>query len=143
PVKPYQPDNVWEVVSPIDGDTYRYVQDTGEALYRRSLYTFWKRQAPPPSMEVFNAPNREQSTVQRERTNTPLQALVTLNDVQFVEAARQLAVRALSATPDSAERLHLMARLVLARPLDQEELALMTAALRSEEHTSELQSREK
>lgn len=125
PVKPYQPDNVWEVVSPIDGDTYRYVQDTGEALYRRSLYTFWKRQAPPPSMEVFNAPNREQSTVQRERTNTPLQALVTLNDVQFVEAARVLATHALEASGSTSERLDYMAMRVLSRTLTSAELEVL------------------
>lgn len=129
-VKPYQPPGLWEEVSlPDNPEHYSYVPDTGAGLYRRSVYTFWRRSVPPPSLQIFNAPSREQSVVQRERSNTPLQALVTLNDVQFVEAARQLAVRALSATPDSAERLHLMARLVLARPLDQEELTLMTATL--------------
>jgi hypothetical protein len=132
PVKPYQPDNVWEVVSPIDGDTYSYVQDTGESLYRRSLYTFWKRQAPPPSMEVFNAPNREQSVVQRERTNTPLQALVTLNDVQFVEAARALAANALRAAGTPAERLDYMAARVLSRPLASAERQVMLELVEAE-----------
>ena len=90
-----------------------YVQDHGESLYRRSMYTLWKRAAPPASMEIFNAPTREVCTVRRERTNTPLQALVTLNDTQFVEAARVLAEQALKdggATTDArldyiAERL--------------------------------------
>jgi hypothetical protein len=116
-VKPYQPENVWEVVSPIAGDTYSYVQDSGSALYRRSLYTFWKRQAPPPAMEVFNAPNREESIPQRERTNTPLQALVAMNDVQFVEAARVLAASALQTSGTTAERLDFIALRVLSRAL--------------------------
>jgi hypothetical protein len=92
-VKPYQPGGVWEAVAMPESNTRNYQQDRGASLYRRSLYTFWKRAAPPASMETFGAPSREYCTVQRERTNTPLQALVTLNDVQFVEAARHLAER--------------------------------------------------
>ena len=94
-VKPYQPPGVWEAVAMIGSNTRDYKQDTGESLYRRSMYTFWKRSAPPASMDIFNAPNRETASMVRERTNTPLQALVTLNDPQFVEAARQLAERAM------------------------------------------------
>ncbi len=90
-VRPYQPDGVWEAVAMIGSNTRDYKRDSGENLYRRSLYTFWKRAAPPASMEIFNAPSRETCTVRRERTDTPLQALVTLNDPQFVEAARNLA----------------------------------------------------
>nr|WP_256199300.1 DUF1553 domain-containing protein [Verrucomicrobium spinosum] len=79
---------MWEVVGL---GTEKYSQDKGENLYRRTIYNFWKRMAPSPNMETFNAPNREVSCVRRDRTNTPLQALVTLNDPQFVEAARSLA----------------------------------------------------
>jgi hypothetical protein len=90
-VKPYQPEGVWEAVAMPESNTRIYERDDGEALYRRSMYTFWKRAAPPASMDVLNAPNREECTVRRELTNTPLQALATLNDIQFVEAARALA----------------------------------------------------
>ncbi|MGC4045846.1 MAG: DUF1553 domain-containing protein [Armatimonas sp.] len=113
-VKPYQPDGVWEAVAMIGSNTRDYQRDKGESLYRRSLYTFWKRAAPPASMEIFNAPNRETCVVKRERTNTPLQALVTLNDVQFIEAARHLATKALK----ESDSLNFLAERLLARPLD-------------------------
>ena len=124
-VKPYQPDGVWKAVSIPLSDTSKYQRDTGDKLYRRSLYTFWKRSAPPASMEIFNAPAREVCTVRRERTDTPLQALVTLNDEQFVEAARQLAQKTIKqGGSKSSERLDFMARRLLARPLRPEELAV-------------------
>ncbi len=85
-VKPYQPANIWNEVSLNGG--LRYPQDTGDKLYRRSLYTYWKRSSPMPNMMIFDAPSRVKCTMRRPRTNTPLQALVTLNDPQFVEAAR-------------------------------------------------------
>jgi hypothetical protein len=88
-VKPYQPPGLWEAVS-YNGDQ-SYEQDHGPALYRRSLYTYWKRQAPPPAMLTFDGPTREVCTARRARTNTPLQSLVLLNDVTYVEAARGLA----------------------------------------------------
>ena len=88
----------------VDSNTRFYKHDTGAKLYRRSLYTFWKRSAPPASMEIFNAPTRETCTVRRERTDTPLQALVTLNDPQFVEAARHLAQRAILASRADIDR---------------------------------------
>jgi hypothetical protein len=125
-VKPYQPTGVWEAVAMIGSNTRDYKQDHGESLYRRSLYTFWKRSAPPASMEIFNAPSRETCTVRRDRTDTPLQALVTLNDVQFVEAARVLAERTLKEggqTP--ATRLDFIARRLLARPLSPAELKVV------------------
>ncbi len=129
-VKPYQPEGVWEAVAIIGSNTRDYKPDTGENLYRRSLYTFWKRSAPPASMEIFGAPSREVCTVRRERTNTPLQALVTLNDVQFIEAARHLAQSALKSpgTKDD-ERLDFVARRILARPFRGEELPVVQASL--------------
>lgn len=92
-VKPYQPPNVWESVGFSTSDTTEYIQDHGEALYRRSLYTFWKRMAIEPDMDAFDAPYRDSACTRRQRTNTPLQALVTLNDPQWVEASRALAER--------------------------------------------------
>jgi hypothetical protein len=95
-VKPYQPEGLWEQT----GTTATYTQDHGDKLYRRSLYTFWKRTAPPPAMLTFDAVTREVCTANRETTTTPLQALVLLNDPQFVEAARVLAQKLLERYPD-------------------------------------------
>jgi hypothetical protein len=92
-VKPYQPPGLWAEVG-LSGKP-NFKRDDGNKLFRRSLYTYWKRSAPPPNMQIFDAPTREKCTINRGRTNTPLQALVMLNDVQFVEAARQLAARML------------------------------------------------
>ena len=128
-VRPYQPPGVWEAVAMPGSDTGAYKRDTGESLYRRGLYTFWKRSAPPASLEVFNAPSRESCTVRRERTNTPLQALVTLNDPQFVEAARNLAQAALKATPNDANAtLDFIVRRVLCRPLRPAEIPVLEAS---------------
>ena len=124
-VKPYQPDGVWETVAMPGSNTKSYQQDEGDKLYRRSLYTFWKRAAPPPSMDIFNAPTREHTTVRRERTNTPLQALVTMNDTQFVEASRYLAQKAMrEAGDDFDRRLDYMTTRLLARNLGAGERAV-------------------
>jgi hypothetical protein len=129
-VKPYQPDGVWEAVAMIGSNTRDYKRDSGDKLYRRSIYTFWKRAAPPASMDIFNAPSREVCTVRRERTNTPLQALVTLNDPQFVEAARVLAQKAIKEGGDKAEqKIEYIARRLLARPFAPEESKVVQASL--------------
>ncbi len=124
-VKPYQPDGIWEAVAMEGSNTRFYKRDSGYAIYRRSLYTFWKRSAPPASMEIFNAPTRENCTVRRERTNTPLQALVTMNDVQFVEAAKALAERSMESTPGFDARLDYISNRLLARPLTPEERTIV------------------
>jgi hypothetical protein len=128
-VKPYQPEGIWEAVAMPQSNTRSYKPDSGPALYRRSLYTFWKRTAPPPSMEILNAPIREVTCLRRERTNTPLQALVILNDPQFVEASRQLAAAALKAAAEPNTRLDYITARLLGRVLTAEERAIVTRSL--------------
>lgn len=127
-VKPYQPPGLWAEVGL--GGNPKFVQDHGDKLYRRSLYTYWKRSAPPPAMQIFDAPTREKCTVRRARTNTPLQALVTLNDTQFVEAARHFAERMIHEGGKSdEERLTFGFRLVSARRPKAEELKILQEVL--------------
>jgi hypothetical protein len=129
-VRPYQPPGVWEAVAMIGSDTRDYKRDAGDKLYRRSMYTFWKRAAPPASMDILNAPTREVCTVRRDRTDTPLQALVTLNDPQFIEAARFLAQTALQHDSDKPEvGIDFMSKRILCRPLRAEETKVVQGAL--------------
>ena len=135
-VKPYQPGDLWRQVShygssPATSQTF--VQDHGEKLHRRSLYTYWKRTLPPTNLSTFDAPNREICSIGRLPTNTPLQALVTLNDPQFVEASRALAVKLLGTSyPSDRERLAAGFLKVTSRPPAEAELATLESALKRE-----------
>jgi hypothetical protein len=115
PVRPYQPEGIWEAVAMKESTTRYYREDVGEDLYRRSFYTLWKRTAAPPALEILNAPSREVSCVRRDRTNTPLQALVTMNEPVFVESSRVLAARALREADSFNGRLDVIARRLLGR----------------------------
>jgi hypothetical protein len=129
-VNSYQPPNIWEPVGYSDSNTRFYLQDHGPSLYRRSIYAFLKRTAPPPFMSNFDAPNREQFCTRRERSNTPLQALQLLNDTQHFEAARGFAERILKsggATP--AERIEFAYQTALSRAPRPEETGILQAAL--------------
>jgi hypothetical protein len=124
-VKPYQPPGLWNELADAD-----YDQDHGPSLYRRSLYTFWKRTVPPPAMVAFDAPGRESCIVRETRTNTPLQALSVLNDVTFVEAARAFAehiMKESACTP--AARLSAAFQAATARRPRPDELAILAKGL--------------
>lgn len=135
-VRPYQPGDLWRQVShygssPATSQTF--VQDHGEKLYRRSLYTYWKRTLPPTNLSTFDAPNREICSIGRLPTNTPLQALVTLNDPQFVEASRALAVQLLSQPhPDDRARLSAAFEKITSRPPKETELTILENSLKRE-----------
>ena len=121
-VKPYQPAGLWEQSG--TGKTYK--QDTGDDLYRRSLYTFWRRTSPPPSLAAFDAVSREVCTARRDVTATPLQSLVLLNDPQFVEAARVLAARLLTRFGnDEAARNREAFRTLIGRAPDETESGIL------------------
>jgi hypothetical protein len=102
-----------------------YVQDHGKDLYRRTMYTFWKRTCPPPTLATFDAPDRETCTVRRARTNTPLQALVLLNDPTYVEASRKLAERMMNEAKTTEERISFAFRLATARKPTEGEIAVL------------------
>ncbi|MFO1054438.1 MAG: DUF1549 and DUF1553 domain-containing protein [Planctomycetota bacterium] len=134
PVRPPQPEGLWEAVAYVGSNTMNFVADRGaEKVHRRSLYTFWKRTAAPPQMAVLDAPSREDCRVRRERTDTPLQALLLMNDPQFFEAARGLAQRVLvSGAADDAARLRYAVELATARSARPDDLAELGALLARE-----------
>jgi hypothetical protein len=129
-VRPYQPPNIWEPVGFASSNTRNYKQGKGDDLYRRSIYTFLKRTAPAPFMTSFDAPSREQSCTVRSRSNTPMQALQLMNDVQHVEAARNLAQRILNGGgADDAARIRWAWRKVTARQPDAAETEIIAKVL--------------
>jgi hypothetical protein len=127
--RPYMPAGVWDETNRY-GNLRNYKATTGDGLYRRSMYTIWKRTAAPPSMLLFDAPNREICTPKRARTNTPLQALALMNEITYVEAARALAQRMLKEGGDTVEsRLMTGFRLATARTPDIKTLAVLKSGL--------------
>ena len=129
-VKPPQPDGLWKAVGYSGSNTVEFYADKGDRVYRRSVYTFWKRTSPPPQMTAFDAPSRESCAPRRERTNTPLQALVLLNEPQYIEAARNLAERVwreAGATPE-AKAAH-MFRLATSRHANEGEVKELVTVL--------------
>jgi hypothetical protein len=135
-VKPYQPPNIWEQIGIGGSDTLVYEQQKGDSLYRRSMYTYWKRMAMLPDMDAFDAPMRDVVCTRRQRTDTPLQALVTMNDVQWVEAARALAQRVIKEGGKQPEqRINLMSEILLAHDSPPATVTVLQASLaRMEKH---------
>ena len=134
-VKPYQPYGLWKEIShygSTPATAQVFVQDHGDDLYRRSMYTFWKRTVPPPSMMSFDAPNREVCTVARLSTNTPLQALVLLNDPQFVEASRAFGAKMMVRPGDLDEKLTFAFEQATARPPTSDELDIIRGTFERE-----------
>jgi hypothetical protein len=130
-VLPYQPKGIWEELAFGDGFSGQaYEQSHGPDLYRRGMYTLWKRTAPPASLATFDAPDREKCTARRAQTNTPLQALVLLNDPTYVEASRALAERALlEGGKDAKSRIAYAFRLATARPPSGKEMKVLRTLL--------------
>jgi len=127
--KPYQPDGIWEAIAFVESNTSKYAKDMSDDIYRRSIYLFWKRTSPHPVMLAFDAPMREACTVRRFRTNTPLQALVSLNEPAFVEASRLLAQRVLQEEVEDRAILNRAFFYTLGRLPNEKEVVLMSAAL--------------
>ena len=127
--KPYQPEGVWETASDKASATHIYEQDKGMSIYRRSMYLFWKRTAPHPAMLLLDAPSRDTCVVRRSTTNTPLQALTTINEPAFLEASRTMAQRLVSKKMDDGARLNMAYELTVARPPKPTEIALLRKAL--------------
>ncbi len=134
-VKPYQPPGIWaETTGGGGGSTAKYIPSKGKDLYRRSLYTFWKRTVPPPSMMTLDAASRDFCTIKRQETNTPLQALVLLNDPQIIEASRAIAANAMAAVDTPEKRIKYIFQLVTSRLPNEEEVVSLIEYLAEEKN---------
>lgn len=142
-VKPYQPQGLWESATSGRGILATYKQDHGKDLYRRGLYTFIKRTVPPPAMGIFDASNRDQCEVKRLKTNTPLQALVMMNDPAVLEASRVLAARLIKENSQTQDKISKAFRLIVCRRPNEKEITLLTNYYREELKTLKIQNAEK
>ena len=141
-VKPYQPLGLWEGATSGRGILATYKQDHGASLYRRGLYTFIKRTVPPPTMSIFDASNRDQCEVKRLKTNTPLQALVMMNDPVVLEASRVLAARLIKESSQTKDKITKAFRLIVCRKPNEKEITLLTNYYNEELKTLEMQNAE-
>ncbi|MFK7787948.1 MAG: DUF1553 domain-containing protein [Phycisphaeraceae bacterium] len=132
-VKPPQPAGIWKAVGYESSNTANFKADTGDKVFRRSMYVFWKRTAPPPFLVGFDAPNRESCVVRRERTNTPMQALITLNEPQYVESARRLGERVMiEVKGDADEKITWLFEQTVMRPPTESEHAILLAGYKEQ-----------
>jgi hypothetical protein len=124
-IKPYQPPGLWEAATSGRGQLATYKQDHGNKLYRRGMYVFIKRTVPPPSMVIFDASNRDQCEVKRLNTNTPLQALVMMNDPMALEASRVLAAKLLDEKNTDEQKINEAFRRIVCRTPSEKELSIL------------------
>jgi hypothetical protein len=142
-VKPYQPEGLWEGAASGRGTLSTYEQDRGDNLYRRGLYTFIKRTVPPPSMLIFDASNRDQCEIGRSTTNTPLQALVMMNDPTILEASRVLAANLLKEDSEAKDKIIKAFRLIVCRRPNEKEIMLLTNYYQNRLKTIKIQNAKK
>ena len=142
-VKPYQPQGLWEGATSGRGILATYKQDQGSSLYRKGLYTFIKRTVPPPTMSIFDASNRDQCEIKRLKTNTPLQALVMMNDPVVLEASRVLAAKLIKENSQTRDKITKAFRLIVCRKPNEKEITLLTNYYNEEVKTRKMQDAEK
>lgn len=142
-VKPLQPEGLWnEVIGGGGGSLAFYVPDTGENLFRRSLYTFWKRTVPPPSMMIFDAPTRDDCVVVRQKTSTPLQSLVLMNDPQYLMAAEHLSNKIFETELNQTEKIILIYRSITSRTPNEFEINKLKNYIKEFKETNNVDEKE-